>query len=236
MTLSLRDMKIIAHEIISEELESNGLNVNIMPYTFVEYSGSNTLKNPTILEKASKWLLAKRANGYFDTSKNNVVIFLDHFKKIKNVDNKLISLARTCYHETRHVIQMNYSPYSFDGFMNGIDNVNYADYIISHDSRLFEIDANLFGIKKAKEYILKNYPEYYEENKEEIELREQIYNLEYLTYDAPSHIDAAVSFYKKIYLLGKSEKVINSDELNKRFYFNNIKPVIEIFFDKKFNI
>ena len=49
-----------------------------MPYTFVEYNGSNTLRKPTILEKTSRWLLAKQASGYYDTSKNNIFIFLDH--------------------------------------------------------------------------------------------------------------------------------------------------------------
>lgn len=150
-----------------------------------------------------------------------------------------MSLARTCYHETRHAIQMNYNPYSFDGFMNGIDNISYIDYLLSHDSRLFEIDANLFGIKKAKEYILKNYPDYYEENKDEIELREQIYKLEYLTYDASSHIDASVSLVKTINLLGlnnNSKEKINSIENQKiQSYFEHSKPAIEIFFDENLN-
>ena len=48
MDLSLRDMKIIVHEIISDELERHGLSANVMPYTFVEYSGSNTLRKSTI--------------------------------------------------------------------------------------------------------------------------------------------------------------------------------------------
>lgn len=198
MTLTLREMKIIAHDIIESELEKNGLDVSVMPYTFMEYSGSNTLKKTTVLEKTSKWLFAKRAVGYYDLRKNNIVVFLDNFQKMKKVDKQIFKLAKICYHETRHAIQMNYSPYSFDGFMNGIDNINPLDYMISHDSRLFEIDANLFGIKKAKEYILKKYPDYYEENKDEIELREQIHNLEYLTYDAPSHMMLWSLFIKKL--------------------------------------
>ena len=53
MNLSLRDMKIIANDIISEELESYGLSTNIMLYTFIEYSGSMALGKRIVIEKMS---------------------------------------------------------------------------------------------------------------------------------------------------------------------------------------
>lgn len=56
MTLNIRDMKKIIHDIIDEELGNHRLSAKVMPFTFVEYSGRRTLRKITILEKASKWL------------------------------------------------------------------------------------------------------------------------------------------------------------------------------------
>lgn len=102
MELSLRDMKKIAHEIISEELENHGMSANIMPYTFIEYSCSRILKKRTVLEKMYNWFIYKIAGGFYNSKSNNIVIFID---KMKKLDKSLYSLAEICYHEVRHFEQ-----------------------------------------------------------------------------------------------------------------------------------
>lgn len=65
MELNLRDIKGILHDIFNEELLSQGFQANIMPFTFVEYSGNNTLRKRTVLEKVSKWFIGCIYGGFY---------------------------------------------------------------------------------------------------------------------------------------------------------------------------
>ena len=197
MNLSLRNMKIIAHDIISEELESYGLSTNIMPYTFVEYSGSRTLKKSTVIEKMSNWFIYKIAGGFYHPKSNNIVIFID---KIKKLDNSLYSLIEVCFHEARHFEQKQFNNLSYSGFLRDIDHFleknNYFTYLLNHDEFSIEVGAHLYSVKKAKEYMMKNYPEEYEKEKYNIYLREWKFSIDYSTYDFSKTLDKVIKCLK----------------------------------------
>ena len=70
------------------------------------------------------------------------------------MENKIFRLAFVCYHEARHVEQKEFDVYNFETFIDIIDKVNVLDYGLSHDSYSFEIGANLYSIRKTKEYMV----------------------------------------------------------------------------------
>ena len=214
MDLSLRDIKRIAHNIIDEELSSHNLKTNIMPLTYIEYSNNRTFRKRFILEKASKWIKGHSFNGFYKVSTNDIVIFIDKIKKIKKFDKQIFKLAFVCYHEARHREQVEFSPYSYEGFMDFTDRLDIFDYKLAHDYFSLEIGANLYGTRKAKEYMIKEYPQEYETQKEYIALLEQIYYYQYLTYDAPVHIDASLASIKLMNSIFKTKTTKKEDKKN----------------------
>ena len=230
MDLSLRDIKSIAHNILDEELSSHDLKANIMPYTFVEYSGSRTLRKRTIFKKISKWIKGHSVGGFYKASTNDIVIFIDRIKKIKKFDKQIFKLAFICYHEARHREQAEFSPHSYEGFMDFTDRLDIFDYGLAHDSFSLEIGANLYGTRKAKEYMLKKYPQEYESQKEYITLLEQIYYYQYLTYDAPVRIDAALASIKLMNSISKIKAT--KKEVKKNTKIKQYEAIYAIFLNE----
>lgn len=238
MELSLRDIKKIAHEIIDEELESHGLSANVLPLTFIEYNESRTLRKRTILDKVSKWMIASFSGGFYKIKNNTIVIFVDRIRKLKKIEDKFFRLTFVCYHEARHAEQKEFDVYNYDGFIDILDKVDILDYGLSHDSYSFEIGANLYSIRKTREYMKKHYPEIYEKEKEEIELLEKQYYLEYLTYDAPVRIDAAISLLKGLKKLSiiKTSHDSNQEKVSKlQKMLNEFYELLYIFLDDDLN-
>lgn len=233
MELTLRDLKTISHDIIDQELDNYGISANVMPITFVEYSESRSLKKQTVLEKISKFIKGHSVGGFYNPSKNNIVIFIDRIKKIKKIDRQIFNLAFVCYHEVRHRIQKEFSQYSYEGFIDFIDKLNIFDYGLSHDSFSYEIGANLYGVKKAKEYMIKNYPDLFESQKEYINLLEQIYYYQYLTYDAGLHVDSSLAVLKIMNKLSNKETSEKDDELHKKI--KQFESILKIFINEDFS-
>ena len=89
-----------------------------------------------------------------------------------------------CYHESRHSIQRKLPCFQFERFIMDINHSlrTELDYTFTHDNYFYEIDANLYGVQKAKAYLKKYYPELYIKEKEGIENLEKKYNLDYQLY------------------------------------------------------
>lgn len=56
-----------------------------------------------------------------------------------------------------------------------INKLDIFDYLLAHDLYSCEIGANLYGIRKAKDYMIKKYPQEYESQKAYIDLLEKYY-------------------------------------------------------------
>lgn len=216
--LSVEKMKEMANSIIKEELEKDGIEVNFLPVTNKEYC--NYLISNSNSNFLSKLLTLIYAGGYND-KKGNIIVFLDYVAKLKNIDDKIFRLANVCYHEARHSKQLVIDDYSYDKFLRNVDeNKKVKDYLLNHDKFSFEIGANLYGVRKAKEYLKNNNPELYEKAKDKIEKREKRYMYDYMTYDASHSIERVIDLFKIRDLFSCGRKL------------EDISPVFEIFLNK----
>lgn len=164
----------------------------------------------SITHNDSKYLrrLAEREEGY-------IVKYCNGYKF------DLFQIIKTCYHEIRHSIQANNDRYSYDRFLYDIENFYMKcdlgrDYNDNHDSYSFEIGANLYGIRMAKEYLKNNYPDIYEKKKYIIGVIEMDYKNDYHLYNPSYTIDRVIPWIKIFSLFG----------------INNISPILSIFLNE----
>lgn len=210
--LSIKKLKNIAKDIIENELNEYGIDADVLPITFIEYRNNIVSKERYIICKIFKYVHGKLVGGFYDHSSNSVFIFIDRIKKIKKIDKQIFKLAFICYHEVRHRQQREFSFYSYEGFINGINHLDPINYYLSHDYYAFEIGANIYGIRKAEEYLKKNYPDIYEKQKEEILFLSKLYYLEFLTYDSPQFFDNS---FKVLRMVNKFKNNSNNNLNNK---------------------
>lgn len=221
-------MKKIAHEIIKSELNKYNSEINIKPLTMIEYYNNYILKNNVKLQKkAFLSFLPLVARGFNDPENGDTVIFLQSMNKIKRIDKKIFVLVEACYHEIRHNIQQKFNKYSYKGFLFDIDfflrkTESVYKYFMNHSNYSFEIGANLYGLRKAKDYLMEKYPSLYKLHEKEIEEIEKMYNFDYMTYDACDNINHAIQLYRE---LPESSLILAED----------ISPTLEIFIDDEKN-
>lgn len=221
--LTIDDMKKISHEIIDGELEQNGITHDVFPLTFVEYYGDYIFNKKFRLTKMAVYSAIPLIAGGFNNLEGNIVIFLNRIDKIEKIENKIFKLAQVCYHEARHSIQQKFDDYSYEGFLRDIDTFlsTKVSYILKHDKYYFEIDANLYGVIKAKEYLKNRYPNLYEKYKDKIEIRENQYRFDYMTYDASDNVERTIQMLKTMNTVN-----FNGSEERK---IRNVSPVLEVF-------
>lgn len=203
-------LKELARSILDQEIKDNKLNVNYEVLT------------PSELDRyREKYNLKKSDNDSFYDEKNNT-IFLVVDDYVDKVEEAIFDVSFECFHEIRHVIQKSFNKNSYEGFFYFIDEVNsnnYFDYdVISHSGYSFEIGANLYGIKKTKEYMENYYPSLYDKYKEEIDLTLRMCESEYLVYNASSRFNIFMSQLKRNMKANRvrwndQEKVNNNDKI-----------------------
>ena len=161
--------------------------------------------------------IAERGNGYLNTYDGAVA-------------KGLFQVLKTCYHEIRHSIQLTFDRYSYERFLSDIENFFIKcnlgkDYKYNHDSYSFEIGANLYGTRMAKEYLMNNYPLIYEKDKEAIAAIEARYQNDYLIYNPSYAIDRVLPRIRVVIAFGNNELV-------KHDFIKNISPVLSIFLNE----
>ena len=223
--LTIDDIKKIIKDIEEEERKNFGFNGKIRNLTAVEYyKDSFKNKNLTLVKKISSLTVPLTASGICNFKNSSIVIFVDSYKKIIVPNKKTLNFIETCYHEIRHTIQPSLEDYSFDKFACDIDHLiasfNYNTYNNKHDSFYFEIDANLYGIYKAKEYLINKLPDVYENIiiQKHLEMYCNIYFNALILYDLSNSIEEA-SFLLKKHNFSKEEK-------------DEISPILNIFFNE----
>lgn len=198
--LDIKKMKEIAHDIIGEESKKNNISVNVFPLTFVEYfSGFEKREGRKFkLYDAVRYV---KYRGYFKYNYNDIYICLKSPTNIVLVDN-YYEFVKLCYHEFRHRMQDYFYKYSYEVFLKSMEDIirtaSSFDYDLKHDDYSFEIGANMYAVQKAKEYIKKKYPELYEKEKYYIDMMEQSYMIDYLSYDASDIVDRYIQAVRKI--------------------------------------
>ena len=154
--------------------------------------------------------VAERGNGYFNKYDGAMV-------------RGLFQVLKTSYHEIRHSVQLTFNKYSYEKFLRDIEVFFIKcdlgrDYKYNHDSYSFEIGANLYGTRMAKEYLMNNYPLIYEKDKGIIELIEKRYMDDYLLYNPSYTVDRVLPRIRIACSFSKNDENIKS-----------ISPVLSIF-------
>ena len=154
--------------------------------------------------------VAERGNGYFNKYDCAMV-------------RGLFQVLKTSYHEIRHSVQLTFNKYSYEKFLRDIEVFFIKcdlgrDYKYNHDSYSFEIGANLYGTRMAKEYLMNNYPLIYEKDKGIIELIEKRYMDDYLLYNPSYTVDRVLPRIRIACSFSKNDENIKS-----------ISPVLSLF-------
>ncbi len=212
--ISTIELKRIAREIITSEEDKYTISINVRPITFMDI----------ISLKDSGYSMQKRKSdfgyytdlncgGYNDLN-GTTVIFLDKLDRLsrrRQISN-IFLLVSACYHEARHSEQQFFDKYSYDRFLSDIEMFYMKtdanrDYTENHDEYSFEIGANLYGIEMAREYLKKNYPRVYEEDKDKIDILEECFLVDYKLYNPTYFIDMVIPRIRNIRPLDDNKKV-----------------------------
>ena len=168
------------------------------------------------LERDTEYLrmISERGDGYLYKYKG--AITKDFFQVLK-----------TCYHEIRHCVQRTFDRYSYERFLCDIEDFYRKcdlgrDYKYNHDGYSFEIGANLYSIRRTREYLRNNYPEIYKRDCYVIDSVEQRYQRDYILYNPSYTIDRVLPWLKVV-------NSFSNNEIIKRDVINDVSPVLSIF-------
>ena len=181
------------------------LCANEVRYDIVQQYNIALGRNTEYLRK-----VAERGNGYFNKYDGAMV-------------RGLFQVLKTSYHEIRHSVQLTFNKYSYERFLRDVEAFFIKcdlgrDYKYNHDSYSFEIGANLYGTRMAKEYLMNNYPLIYEKDKGIIELIEKRYMDDYLMYNSSYTVDRVLPWIRIIGVFSKNDENMKS-----------ISPVLSMF-------
>ena len=230
--ISIEEMKKIAREITESESKKYGIDINVRPVAFAD------IVKPDFFTNCS-YTIDKRMKDFYQYSylpcegynnfKGTMVVFVD--KLLRSFVAKRISsifmLANVCYHEARHSAQKTFDRYSYESFLRDIEQFyrkvgGNRDYKKHHDSYSFEIGANLYGVRMAREYLKKYNLEVYEKLKDKIDRVEHFYQEDYKMYNASYTIDRVLPIIKVASAFGDNEIV-------KHDFIKDTSPVLGIF-------
>lgn len=202
MNLKSNEIKKIFDEIIKEEKETHNITFDF------HYIGKLTYKKNldklynqkfNLIEKKEKAKKIKNAQGLHCQSISKDMIIL--FKKTNKIKlYELTNLIFYLYHEIGHakdygekiidLTKYNNMIFFIDGILIEKDPQYYND-INYHDSMAQEILADMYAVKKTREFFKKN-PEL-KFNEELINLKEKNVNERYDTYNLAQRIDDIIS-------------------------------------------
>ena len=184
-TREVREIKKYAKK-ISQIDDFKDLNLYLVQYYDTEaFNNKLVLSNfHKLLRRKTISIISSFSQyfGSYNPETKGIMIYIDNqikygkaYKVYNNLNNKIeikedlnslkttcSNILRTMYHEKRHHLQKTKKNNSFTSIVCQIeDNMKESLYGISkyfknHDEWYFEIDANLYGVKKAIEYYENN--------------------------------------------------------------------------------
>lgn len=238
-SLNIDEMRKICYEIVDEELKSENIKLNIFPLTFVEvYSFYIPYRKYSLVKSIGYATLPLMAYGY-NNLEGDVLIFLNSENMFFPMERKIFNLVELCYHEIRHGIQEKFDIYSYEGFSRGIEKyfIKSIDYYLRGNKYSFEIGADLYSVRKAREYLEKKYPAYVEKNYTQIEKLEKKSTFNYMMYDINESVDRIISALRdknniKDNKLVDKVNALSRDKFFKNKFLSEVSPVLEIFLNE----
>lgn len=161
--LSNKEIINIIQKIAKNESLKYGINININIISKHDYFKKNAYNTTFSLAKNilvfySKGLYLPSTND----NENKIFVFFNENHQLlsHNKEQQLINLMCTAYHEIRHFLQHNVSNIfnNFELFIFAYENsyiqdIGQEDYNNYHDDFYVEIDAQLYAIKNALNYL-----------------------------------------------------------------------------------
>lgn len=218
----IKELKEVCKSLLVEEVERDGVVLNIFPMTVGEYYKSDIFRQKTILQKVGIGKALKNGGGFLDIETGNVFIFIDKLGKKENIYSvtKLAIVVFAVYHEYGHLLQISKETSSLKRILIDIEmkknRVMYDDYLKNHDRFFIECDADLYAVSKARDYFKEYFPEGYDEANEYLSNQEMISKFWLNNFDYQM-------FFDKFYEMCEQKKVKVSD-------FNN--PILNVFYDE----
>ena len=163
LNFDVNRLKEIAYEIFELEFGNSGIDLNFFPITFLEYYSDYVSDKKSIDKMFFGFIPVFHRGGFRVNETRDIVVFLHPTNNANLISKKIFNLVKNCYHEIRHFHQENLDAYSYEGFL--VEMENYISgcgldirYALHHDKYFVELDANLYGISKTKEYMMNYYP------------------------------------------------------------------------------
>ena len=157
----LQFLKKISLEVLEEEWKKEKVEGNFYPITITEYYKKIlSSKKFTKLEKIFSLITPLSCPAFYTEKNQEIIVFISYFSQYKIKENQLFNLIFACFHEFRHLYQnQKWQKNSLTGYLHIIEQKirlidTENDYLFNHDLYSFEIGANLYGISKAKKYII----------------------------------------------------------------------------------
>lgn len=233
--VNIKKLKQLALEIASKQAQENGIKINLMPMTIVEYYKSDTFKKDLILtdEQGYKSLdlsVLKHPFIYeaiYEVDRKNIIVFIKNKVAMKtNSGLAYVDFIIAIYHEIKHQLQYKdrekIKKLDFETFVFDIEilvqHFNPKHYNAYHGQNFMEIEANLYGVNSAMKY-LKETKQLNELNKSRLDQLNQAYQLDLKNYDFQK-------FFRMFNEVITTNNDIGIDELpgwSKIFYDNDKK-------------
>lgn len=254
MNLKSSDIKQLLDEIVEEEKEKHGLTFDFHYIGRIKYiKNIETIQKQklTLTEKIKETASSMFIRGFISENTDLVVIF-DSKKRITLY--KLVELIYAIYHEIGHAINEKKENIEINNYNNLIyfidkflltSNINYYINTKYHDSLAHEIMADIYSLKKIKEFFNKN--KQYKIDQELLEDIELIVKKRYQEYNLSKKIDKIIENNNFIYnnqdirklepfciFLNEKGEIRRIDDLLKNEKFNKIdQRIIEGFLKSK---
>lgn len=234
--------KKLINDLLTKEINKQNDNVEILAMSTIDFilkklTNNICLRNLNINDYIKNqglynWISYDKYKTGTPTIYNIVNIHLDVIKKdSKDKYEYLYNLLTTLYHEYYHRLEyISEKNNQLDNIKDSIetfikDNNQLKLYYNYHDNFNFEINANLYSIKKTEEY-LKQYPNVYKKLRNKIEYDKVIYQLNYINYDIQSFFNYINKNIKQLKELPEPINILYDKEYN-------LNPINELYKAKR---
>lgn len=184
--------------VIKEEEHINK-EINIFTITTVEYYLNKFFNRKFKLNGTIYHSNPFNSEGFFGNRNKDLVVFINNGKTKKN----LVSIIDTFYHELEHYKQLKLDLTNYQDFVIYMEKIikkyNKLDYKVNHDQYMYEIKANLSGVKQAYSFI--NTHQLIgidlQKDSEYLKTLEYIYKYDYCNYNYYDTLEKFIRIYKE---------------------------------------
>ena len=200
---SKEQLKTIICSVTHMELKDSNPDFRIILGTYKELL-KVVKSNPNVTDERKKEFIRSMSGSiaHHNPDAKIIIVFLDRIlKHFKTPEKQLVVAIFSCFHEIRHVQQLNFDTCSYEKFLNDIEDlymdIDKEDYYKNHDNYSFEIGANIYAIEKTIKYIKRIDHETFEKEKCFLLGLKSKYVYNYYTYSPIRYIESVVKRIKE---------------------------------------